>query len=179
MSFTNVYAVWPGDRHNELAELRNGHLGAPIVWGEIFAKHCDVSESPYPKSAYMFRTEELWPLWKRTDIAKHQRAVLGMTYDNAYIEREHYSRAAADIRATISDLELPAHSHWPRIADIFESNPDCPAIGFRWTSVCEDPFKGEWDEEAEDYGPPDWKQKWSMYPLLDSFDQPARTDEPA
>lgn len=179
MSCTNVYAVWPGDRYEELAELSNGYLSSPIVWGEFFARYADVSESPYPKSAYMFRTDELWPMWKLKDIPTPHRAVLGMTYDHAYIEREHYLRAAADIRQFIADFALSPHTHWPRIAEIFESNPDCPAIGFRWTSVCENPFQGEYNEEIEDYDPPDWERKWSMYAAFDALEQPADVGTPA
>ncbi|MEI7296662.1 hypothetical protein WCQ02_31350 [Paraburkholderia tropica] len=160
MSYTNVYAVWPGERHEEIAELGNGNLSAPFVWSEMFCRYCDVRDSRFPKSEYMFRNEELWPLWKRMDIPKQLRAVLLMTYDNAYVAREFYARAAADIREFIVDFGLPEHTHWPRIAAIFESNPDCPAIGFRWTSVCEDPFNGEWNEEIEDYDQPDWSKKW-------------------
>lgn len=173
MSVTNVYAVWPGERHEEIAELRNGHGSAPVVWGKMFARYVGASPgSRYPDSEYMFRTEELCPLWKRMDIPKSFRAVLAITYDNAYVTRENYARAAADIRAFLAGFDFnPEHvNHWPRIAEIFESNPDFPAIGFRWTSVCEDPFNGDWNEEIEDYDPPDWSKKWSVYEALDSLD---------
>lgn len=173
MSYTSVYAVWIGERHEEIAELRNGNLSAPIIWGEMFSHYCDVSRERYPKSAYMFRTEELWPLWKRMDIPKHHRAVLAMTYDNAYVGREHYMRAAADIRGFIANFEIPEHTHWAKIAKIFESNPNCPAIGFNWTSVNEDPFQGPYNEETEDYDQPDWECKWEMYAALDALDKAA------
>ena len=172
MSYTSIYAVWPGERHEEIAELRNGNLSAPIIWGEMYAKYVDGS-GEYPKSAWMFHSDRLWPIWKRADIPKHQRAVLAMTYDHAYVARENYARAAADIRATITDLAIPEHMHWEPIAKIFESNPDCPAIGFNWTSVNEDPFQGPYNEETEEYGQPDWEEKWEMYAALDGLDKAA------
>jgi hypothetical protein len=179
MSTTDVYAVWPGERHEEIAELYNGHGSAPVVWGKMFMRYVGVSlESRYPESEYMFRTEELWPLWKRMDIPKPLRAVLAMTYDHVIVTREYYARAADDIRAFLTAFPVDPEraNHWPRIAEIFESSPDCPAIGFRWTSVCEDPFNGDWNEEIEDYDPPDWSRKWDVYAALDALDQKATVD---
>lgn len=164
MSRTDVYALWPSERHEEIEELRNSHGSAPVVWGKMFARYVG-ARGPFPESEYMFRTDELWPLWKRADIPEQYRAVLAMTYDNAYVARENYARAAADIRAFLAGFDFdPAYvNHWPRIAEIFDSNPDCPAIGFRWTSVCENPFQGGWNEEKEDYDPLDWSVKWELY----------------
>ncbi|HEX7909949.1 MAG TPA: hypothetical protein VF534_17915 [Paraburkholderia sp.] len=174
MSTTDVYAVWPGERHEEIAELRNGHGSAPVVWAKMFTRYVGGGFSRYPDSEYMFRTEELWPLWKRMDIPKPLRAVLAITYDHVIVTRANYTRAAADVREFLSAFPVDPErvNHWPRIAEIFESNPDCPAIGFRWTSVCEDPFNGDWNEEIEDYDPPDWSQKWDVYAALDALDSP-------
>lgn len=176
MSYTTIYAVTPGEGHSEIEDLRNGHGSAPVVWGKMFARYVGGS-GRYADTEYMFRTEELWPLWKRMDIPKSQRAVLAMTFDNAYVARENYARAAADIRAFLTAFDLDPNyvNHWPRIAEVFESNPDSPAIGFRWTSVCENPFEGEWNEEREEYDAPDWSRKWEMYEQLDQLDAPAET----
>jgi len=172
MSATDVYAVWPGERHEEIAELRNGHGSAPVVWGKMFTRYVSSGFIRYPDTEYMFRTEELWPLWKRMDIPKPLRAVLAMTYDHVIVTQANYARAAADIREFLRAFPVDPEraNHWPRIAEIFESPLGCPAIGFRWTSVCEDPFNGDWNDEIKDYDPPDWSQKWDMYAALDALD---------
>ena len=164
MSYTTAYAVWPGERHEKLKDFRNSHGSAPVVWSKLFARYVDGS-GPYPNSGYMFRTEELWPLYKRKDIPEPLRRVLMMTFDDAYVARENYARAADDIRAFLAAFGLDPSfaNHWPAIAELFDSNPECPAIGFRWTSVCEDPFGGPWNEETEEYDQPDWSKKWDVY----------------
>ncbi len=172
MSYTTIKAVWPGEKHEDLEELRNSHGSAPVVWGEMAARY--IPDCGGNRFAYSFHDEKLWPLWKRMDIPKHQRAVLTMTYDNTYVLKCDYARAAADIRAWLADFPQPGEyaNHWPRIAELFESNPDIPAIAFHWTSVCEDPYQGEYDEETEEYGPPDWPRYWGMYEQLDALDRP-------
>ncbi len=165
MSWLTIKAVWPGERHEDMEELHNSHGGAPVVWGEMASRYLYCA-----RFAYHSHIEKLWPLWKRNDIPKHQRAVLAMTYDNAYVSKADYARAAADIRHFLADFPQSEGyaNHWPRIAEIFESSPDIPAIGFRWTSVCSDPFQGEFDEQTEEYLQPDWSIYWDMYKTFDA-----------
>ena len=168
MTCTTVYALTPGqpvDGFRKLTELRNSWGSAPVVWMAMFARYVDRGDPELPGSGFMFRLGELWPLWRRSDIPAPFRAVLGMTYDNAYIERADYSRAAADIRSFLKEFPVdPTYeNHWPRIAEIFESAPDCAAIGFNWTSVNRNPFEGDWDEESDQPGPTEWSTKWSFY----------------
>ncbi|WP_377286203.1 hypothetical protein [Raoultella ornithinolytica] len=92
-----------------------------------------------------------------------------MTYDRMYVKAEHYKLAADCIRKYLNDFPVNEKyvNHWPRIAEIFESCPDCPAIGLWLTSVCENPFMGLWDEELQDYGQPDWSRYWSLFDDLE------------
>jgi hypothetical protein len=163
MSRTTIKALWPGEKHADLKELRNSHGSAPVVWDEISQKY--LGTEPF---AYSRDIDKLWPLWKDESIPLHQRAVLTMTYDNVYVAKADYAQAAKDIRAFLIDFpEKPGYSnHWNTIAEIFESNPDIPAIGFHWTSVCCDPFEGSWNEEKEDFDPFDWSITWDMYKEL-------------
>ena len=46
-------------------------------------------------------------------------------------------------------------------------------IGLWLTSVCENPFLGEWDEEIEDYKQPDWSRYWSLFDDLDASESGA------
>jgi len=162
MSCMTVYKLTPGAGYEELEEMRNGNGSAPVVWSAMTARYL----TPGSPNSWLFsRTDDLWKLWRREDIPQALRAVLGMTYDNTYVERAHYARAAADIRAFLAEFPADAQfvNHWPRIAEIFESAPDCDGIGFNWTSVNENPFQGPWDEDLEEYGPTDWSKKWSFY----------------
>jgi len=88
------------------------------------------------------------------------------------VYRKDFDRTAADIRAFVEDIALTDYqgvNHWPEIAALFESNPDVPAIGFCWTTVCEDPFNGKWNEEKEDYDPFDWSKAWDLYGYIDEL----------
>lgn len=159
MSYTTVKAIWPGEKHEDLEELRNSHGSAPVIWGELCARYLG------NKREWLFKPDNLWPLYKRQDVPKCMRAVLMMTFDRAYVERKDYAQAAADIDEFLRVAPQPSTrvNHWPRLAELFKSNPDIPAIGLRCTSVSEDPFQGEWNEDAEDYDPPDWSRCWSVY----------------
>lgn len=167
MSRTTVKALWLGEKAENLQELRNSHGSAPIVWDEMSQRY--LGTSPF---GYMHQIDKLWPLWKDLSISCHHRAVLTMTYDNAYVSKENYAQAAKDIRVFLNDFpRKEGHvNHWDTIAKIFESNPECPAIGFHWTSVTEDPFQGSWNEEKEEHDPLDWSVTWEMYSELDKVD---------
>ena len=159
MSYTTIKAVWPGEKHEDLEELRNGHGSAPVIWGAMCERYLG------KRNQWLFESDQLWPLYKRQDIPSCLRAVLMMTYDRAYVERKDYAQAADDIEEFLRLLPPPeSHvNHWPHIASLFRSNPDIPAIGFRCTSVSEDLFQGEWNEETESYEQPDWGRFWSVY----------------
>lgn len=160
MSTTTIKSVWPGEKAEDLRELRNSHGSAPVVWNEIAKHYLGLKDLEY-----IFHDEAVWPLYKRADMPSHHRNVLLMTYDRAMVLKPNYKQAAADIRAFLADfpVNLDRVNHWPSIADLFDSDPDCPAIGFYMTSVGEDPFVGDWNEEAEDYDAPDWSQFWDVY----------------
>lgn len=159
MSYTTVKAIWPGVKHEDLEELRNSHGSAPVIWGALCERYLG------GRNQWLFNSDALWPLYEREDVPACMRAVLMMTFDRAYVEKKDYAKAAADIREFLRVAPPPPQNvnHWPRIADLFESDPDIPAIGFHCTSVSEDPFQGEWNEEREDYDQPDWSQCWSVY----------------
>lgn len=161
MSYTTVIHVWPGEKSEASVELRNAWGSAPVIWDNI-AQH-------YLGGSYWSCADRLWPLAKRQDIPFHHRAVLAMTYDRMYILREHYGRIANCIREYLRDFPVEENkvNHWPFLAELFESNPDCPAIGLWCTSVCGNPFLGEWNEEKEEYEQPDWSGYWSLFEYLD------------
>lgn len=166
MSTTTVKAVWPGEKAKDLEEFRNSHGSAPVIWNEIGKMYLGLDDYGYSR-----RADEIWPLYKRADMPEHHRTVLLMTYDNALVAKPYYKQAAEDIRAFIEDFPpRPGYAnHWASIADIFASDPDCPAIGFRMTSVTGDPFKGSWNEDNCDYDMPDWSVFWDVYEIAEQY----------
>lgn len=162
MSYTTIKALWPGERHEDLKELRNSWGSAPHIWESIGKRYISPDFS-------MFATEKLWPLWDDVDIPKHHRAVLMFTYDRIYVKSADYARMADDIKQFMSDFPVQEGyaNHWPEIAETLLSHQEVPAIGLHCTSVSEDPFRGEWDEKSEDYLPFDWSTAFDLYAELD------------
>lgn len=163
MSYTTIVYVFPNEKVECGEELRNSYGSAPVVWDALCQKYLS-----FPKYGWVMRSgglSVLWDLWKNKDIPTHQRAVLMMTFDRAYVSKENYQRAANDIRAFLSDFPVDPEivNHWPVIAEYFESDPDIPAIGLWCTSVSDNPFHGSWDEEKEEYAPPDWNECRDIY----------------
>jgi len=171
MSYTTIMALWPGEKVEHHLELNNSHGSAPVIWSRMCRKYLGADEHRYMFDSTL---DKLWPLWKESTISKHQRAVLMMTYSRAYILKKDYSRAAQDIRKFLSDFLVPANNvnHWPRIAEFYESNPDIPAIGLWVTSLSENPFQGEWNEEKGDYDQIDWTQAYDLYEQIDALEMP-------
>lgn len=173
MSYTTVLCLNPEDTTPDaiktLKELRNSNGSAPVVWNTMCKKYFGTKDH-----SYMFdgTLDKLWPLYKDESIPEYHRTVLMMTYDRAYVARDNYERAAADIRKWLEDFPPnPEYvNHWPELATIYESKPDCAAVGLHCTSVSENPFEGEYDEEAEEYLPINWKEEaFEIYSELESL----------
>jgi hypothetical protein len=167
MSRLTVKAVWPGEKAENLTEFRNSFGGAVQAWDCMAQRYLRTS------AGWLLATDELqrlWPLCARKEIAAHQRAVLSMTYDNTYVLKQHYARAARDIRAWLRDFpEALGENHWPLLATLFERDPDVPAIGFWWTNVGPDPFDGDYDEDNDVRLAPVWSKYWSLYDEFDAL----------
>ena len=167
MSYTTIKAIWPGKKHENFAELSNGWGSGPRIWGALCDKYFN---NP---STYLFdgTIDRLWPLWKDLSVPEHERAVLTLTYDRFYIIKKDFDRAAEDIEKFLKDFPVKGNhvDHLPKIMEIFKSDPDIPAIGLWCTSIAEDPFCGEWNEEKEEYDPLDWSMCYDLYASLDSI----------
>jgi|GEM_PF-921461 len=172
MSYTTIKAIYPNDRTEDLTEMRNSHGSAPPVWEAMAGRYLGVTEAySYPQKGWMQLGDELWNLWKRTDIPEAHRLVFMLTFDRAYVARKDYARMAAAIHTFLHDFppKPGCVNHWEVIAHLLESNPDIPGIGLYCTSVSEDPFAGVWNEEKEDYDPPDWSQIYDLCEQIDSL----------
>ena len=163
MSYTTVLAIHPNEKIEELFELRNAWGSAPVIWDCMAKKYLDMSS--FMMATLKDKGESLWSLCNNTSIPAHHRNVHIMTMDRAYIEKKDFKRAASDIRKFLVDfkVDLQRVSHWNEIANFLESNPECPAIGFHMTSVSENPFLGDWNEEKGEYDPTNWDKCYSVY----------------
>lgn len=163
MSYTTLIHIWPGERIECGEEFPDGRGSAPVVW-DAMCQHW----LGWMEFGYWGCIERLGSLYRRRDIPEHQRAVLMMTYDRAYVVRRDYARAAQDIHKFLADFPQDTNrvNHWPRLAEIFEANPEIPALGLYCTSVGDNPFAGAWNEEKGDYDPPNWEDCLSIYDVL-------------
>lgn len=167
MSYTTVVALWPGERIATLKELSNGHGSAPVIWDALCQRYLGLRPFGWISSDLT----KLWALWRDERVPLHQRAVLMLTFDRAYVTSDNYARMALDIRDCLRDLQPPSEyvNHWPTIAALLADKPACPAIGLHCTSVSENPFLGPWNEEREEHDPIDWTKAYDLYAELDGL----------
>lgn len=168
MSYTTIYNVNPGVSAEPMFELRNAWGSAPLIWGTIQERVLHKDRYSWGLGAGI---DAVCKPWHDTTLPEFVRAVLGMTFDRVYIERQHYKRAAKDIRSFLEWATQPAGhvNHWPTIADKLDELADdesVAAIGFQHTSVSESLWNGPYDEERDDYGPLEWDRYWSLYAEL-------------
>ena len=149
MSWMELKSIVPGEQTSTLEEFKNCSAGAPVVWRSLQGK-------------YLFRkhwetaADHLKGIWAFQVLPKRHRAMLAMTADHSMIFKADYARAAADIRAWLADFGQPT-GHWQEIADILDSNPECPAVGFYLISTYDDP----WDAKQVD-----WSKAWNIYEIM-------------
>lgn len=160
MSYTTVLNIDVGKGHTENTELRNSWQSAPRIWIALCTKY-------FNNEHWMSLSSELWDLYKNKSVPEHHRAVLMMTFDKAYIAKENYHKAIKDINQFMADFNTNvwSSSHWPKIVKIL-SETKSPAIGFHMTSVSENPFDGDWNDELEEYDPIDWSTAFEVYEEL-------------
>lgn len=167
MSYAAVYGLRLGESAESILELPNAWRFIPFIWRKLFEKHVSTTVS------YLEGLDRLWPLVDTVEVAAEHRAVLAMTGDKVYIERQHYARAASDLRKFYEHFSGDdTGQHLLTIAELLETDPDYPAIGFYGTSVGEclwetgcgyDP---ETDTDIEI--PVQWDDAWSLYERLPS-----------
>ncbi len=166
MSYSEILNITPGIGAETIIELKNSHGSAPVVWSKLCTAAFGCSEFGYWDGEYL---EKLWKMWNNHNIPKFERAMIMMTFDRTYVSKKHFTRARRDILQFIEKYPVDADrvNHWPKIAEIYGSDPDYIAIGIYHTSVGENPFQGDWDEEEEKYNTIDWGMAYDLYDKLD------------
>jgi hypothetical protein len=167
MSNTKILSLKIGKGNEIIKQLQNSWGSAPFIWNEMSKRYLNTEDH-----SYQWQIEKLWPIYNDKNIPKHHRSVLMMTYDFAYIKNENFKRAANDIRLFLKDFPPKDGyaNHWMEISEIFDSSYNLEAIGFHLTSVTDNLFNGEWNEEKEDYDGIDWSNTFEVYDLLESID---------
>jgi len=171
MSYTTILAITPGESVEHIEELRNSWGSAILIWDAIWNAFGD---KRHEYGSALTAGDRLWKLYDDPRLSENDRTIFAMTFDRWYVAKKDYAQIAADLGAFMSRHNVGGH--WIAIRDFFLSNPDYAGIGFWWTSVAENPFAGEWDEEAENYGPPDWSKVYSLYDELAADQAAAAAD---
>lgn len=164
MSKTTVQHLWLGSKIEDGPEFRNSHGSAAILWHFLWQQYVTHKTDSY----YLLDAQKIWDLWTDERVPECLRAMLGLTFDRAYVKRDDFRRMATDIKNGIAMIDPPlSHAnHWPSIAEHLLSEPSCEAIGLHCTSVSENPFEGRWNGEGHD--PLDWTTCFDLYEELDS-----------
>ena len=105
MSYTELFYITPKKQVVAYAEFKNSHRGAAFVWANLWKEYCKerIEEIKLTMhfEPYSPVTEDdsklLWGLWKKQDVPEYSRAVLGSTFDNVILEKEHFQRFYDDV----------------------------------------------------------------------------------
>lgn len=157
MSYTEIFGLDPKKNVVEtLSELRNSYGSAYQIWNTLGKKYLG-SFSIYNIG------KDFWDLYLSPKLLDCERFLLMSTYDNAITYRKDHPRFIMYIMEFLRANSIPKDqaNHWPEIAKAIKDS-EYPAIGFYWTSVGDNPFEGEWNEEKEGYDSLDWSQFWDL-----------------
>ncbi len=148
MSYSTVLGVTPDERPVGIAELRNSHGWASSIWKRLLRAHG-------LKESWIIDDAGLDQLWRDIEkLPEYQQAALVLTFDTGVIPSSAFEWAATQLDEF--DKLLPADpgtvNHVPAVADLLRSKPDFPFVGIWCTSVTENPFDGDWDEENDEPG---------------------------
>ena len=172
MSYTTIVNIKEDNTNESIIELKNSWGSATVIWSEFCKEYMGIDNKKTILSDSDY--DRLWTKYKDSSIPIHHRAVLMMTYDGAYVDKKDFKRAESDIRKCLFDLlydyDKLAVNHWPKIADVFKKDQGYHRIGLWCTSVCENPFNGEWNEELEEYEPIDNDSIFNLYEELDNYE---------
>lgn len=166
MSYTTILKITPEKSVETLMTLQNSYGSAPVIWDNLCQ---DILKLGKHRWFDMESLDRLWKRWNDLSIVEFKRALLMMTFDMAYVSRSNYHRAARDIRLWLDEFPVQENyvNHWPKIAEIYESQPDCDAIAIYHTSVSDNPFI-TYDNETETEVI-NWDGAFEIYKDLDNL----------
>lgn len=152
MSRTTMMLIDENGNTRDVAEFSNSWGSAAFVWDALRKAFLSGDE-------YLFNDEvikKVWALWKDPRLLRFEKAVLLSTFDHAIIERDKFTDAAEAFTAFERRYRQPnAACHMGAISQVLMDSRELDCVGacFQQTSVAENPWLGEYDEETEEYKP--------------------------
>ncbi len=156
MSSTTVKVIHSDKSIHDVASLGNSWGSGAFIWTSLANKYLgkDHMWLCNPDGA-----QQVWDLWKDPRLNYHERVVLFSTFDHAVIEREGFNEAGfcfAQFEAMHRQVNQVCHvGDISRLLLKYDVDP-VTGMCFHLTSVTEDPWCGEWDDENETDLPFDW-----------------------
>lgn len=157
MSELYLKGLWPGIEAQTLRAFVDSDLGGPVVWQAMCSKYLF-------RRTWESRAAQLKAIWALPSLPRHHRTVMAMTSNLSMITKANYGKAAADIRAWVSDFG--AAGHWLEIASELDNDPGCPAIGFCLISTLTDQWSQTQDGGSGQIIDIDWEKAWSIYDVV-------------
>lgn len=145
MSYCAV-CVFRDGKYADERRWSNSWGGAPMIWSALFDRY--LRDEMKPHEYMLSRPDDMWALADNPILLDAERACLLMTFDWAVIRREHFARAAADLREFAKWHSRPGRAcHLAEWADFIEAC-DGEAVGFYHTSVASHPWR-RYDEAMD------------------------------
>jgi hypothetical protein len=167
----DILAIYRGEGTCSLGEFPTADFG-PYIWNcmsqQWLGNACD-------KYFWTEKEGRLWELWKKPSVPLHQRAVLMMTFDRAYICKRDFVRAMVDLEAFLRDFPggRSVQQTWEEICSLL-ARAQYPALGFHILPLTSNPFEGTWDRGTQQYGPFDWTTAYDVYGMLNGVTRISR-----
>lgn len=153
------------------AEFRNAWGGPARIWDALFDRYLKDPNIPYHNWLGK-NADALWPLAKRSDLPRFERAVHAFTFDRAYVRRDHFPLLVADLRAFVARYPVADRvDHLGAWADAIQAL-DAEAVGLYGTSVAENIW-WEYDEDKDASIPYGLADGFEVYDWITTNNQPA------
>lgn len=172
MSYTELFYVTPKMRVRLFAEFHNSHLGASLVWHNLYIMHCtEWRKAQAEKRGYSLEFpssdedyQQVWDLFKNTKISECERAVLGSTFDFVILKREHFQRYLDDVKRYI--ITYRAGSLLQQAETILKLSNRKSVIGVCWNQTSVSADMGYMLKEKAKNG-----ELWSLYDALQKSEE--------
>lgn len=169
MSYTELFYVTPKMRVRPFAEFHNSHLGASLVWHNLYVMHCtEWRKTQAEKRGYSFEFpssdedyQQVWDLFKNPKVSECERAVLGSTFDFVVLKKEHFQRFLDDVKKYI--VNYRAGTLLQQAETILKLSNRKSVIGVCWNHTSVNADMGSMLKEKAKRD-----ELWSLYDALDN-----------
>lgn len=181
MSYCALKFVNPNNIVETEQEFGNAWGFQPAVWSHIGEKYCGDANIAFTMAMKSPEEQQklFWGLVKDPRLENHERMVLGFTYDNAILEREHFERMAGYLEKFQDERKEKNPECWGHFYAIAKALREAPAevkgACLHGTSVTEDPW-APFDEEKEEHVPYDLSQGDKHWFVFGAYQQYLKRD---